>query len=146
MRCIVAVSKTREQQLSAWPAPCESLQRKQATWREKKKQWIGIMAKNTMDSFRERMRFVARIDRLFREILRPMGQKIRVWLDEMRIELTGGILEIWRGGEGQNSCDYDRSCPTIDATTIFDRRNTLDTWKFSKWKYKSLVSFFRISE
>lgn len=45
--------------------------------REKKKQWI--MAKNTMDSFRERMRFVARIDRFFREILRPMGKFASDW-------------------------------------------------------------------
>lgn len=65
----------------------------------------------------------------------------------MRIELTGGISEVWRGREGRIPAItivlVQRS--TInDKPGILDRRNILRS--FQNGKYKSLVSFFRTSE
>lgn len=64
----------------------------------------------------------------------------------MRIELTGGISEVWRGGEGRIPAItivlVQRS--TINDKPILDRRNILRS--FQNGKYKSLVSFFPTSE
>lgn len=63
----------------------------------------------------------------------------------MRIELTGGISEVWRGGEGRIPAIVLVQRSTInDKPGILDRRNILRS--FQNGKYKSLVSFFRTSE
>lgn len=63
----------------------------------------------------------------------------------MRIELTGGISEVWRGGEGRIPAIVLVQRSTInDKPGILDRRNILRS--FQNGKYKSLVSFFPTSE
>lgn len=62
------------------------------------------MAKPQKYSGQVSWRFAARIDRLFCQVLRLAAQKIRVWLEgEMRVELAGGISEVWGEERGRQS-------------------------------------------
>lgn len=109
---IVPVSKMREQSYLHPAGRGGSKQRE-----EKKKQgdYYGETAgrKNTVDRFRVRSRFAARI--AFLRGFTPSGaenSRLTGRRDANRVDRRyfGGL----EGRRGENSCDYDRSCPTID--------------------------------
>lgn len=149
-------TKMREQQLSGWP-PREPDTRRFVEKKEHRgdgetaiRPAAGAGRKN-----RQRTAFVDgrrwRIDRLF-AVLRLAGRKIRDWLAAVRNATRWTRCESsWpeafrRPGGTQNSCDYDRSCPTIVVSTLLTNSDPVPIWGLEVEKYKSLVSFSRMSE
>lgn len=110
---IVPVSKMREQQLSASCGP----RRKQATRREE--ETGGLLRRNRgPQKYSGQVSCTVEIrgeNRLFLRGFTPSGaenSRLTGRRDANRVDRRyfGGL----EGRRGENSCDYDRSCPTID--------------------------------